>query len=918
MINTLVNPGMTTPQTQSERPSRRRPMDAIFTPRNVAVIGATETENAVGRTILWNLIASPFGGTVFPVNPKRASVLGIKAYPSIAEVPAKIDLAVIVTPAAAVPGLVAQCSAVGVRGVIVISAGFKELGKEGVKLEEQIMVEDRKTDMRIIGPNCLGVMNPIHGLNATFAKGMGRKGNVAFLSQSGALATAILDWGLREEVGFSAFVSVGSMVDVGWGDLIDYLGDDPNTKSILIYMESIGDARAFLSAAREVALNKPIIVLKAGRTEAASRAAASHTGALAGSDDALVAAFRRAGVLRVDRIADLFYMAEVLAKQPRPAGPRLTMVTNAGGPGVLATDALITGGGKLTAISTETFNKLNAFLPPHWSRNNPIDILGDAGGDRYAKALEIAAADPNSDGLLVILTPQDMTKSTETAEELKKYASSTGKPVLASFMGGEEVEAGKAILNHAGIPTFDYPDTAAAAFNYMWRYSYNLKGLYETPSAAEQEVPDRDSAGRIITAARSAGRTLLTEAEAKQLLSAYLIPVTQTIAARTRPEAAEAAQKMGYPVAVKLLSNTITHKTDVGGVHLDVRDADGVQKAYEAIRKSVSEKVGEEHFQGVTVQPMISLNGYELIIGCSTDEQFGPVLLFGSGGQLVEVMKDRALALPPLNATLARRMMESTKIYTALQGVRGRKAVNMAALEQVMVRFSQLVVEQKWIKEIEINPLLASAEQLIAVDARVVLHDPSTREADLPRTAIRPYPIQYVTNKALKDGAEVTVRPIRPEDEPAVAAFHQTLSERSVSMRYFHHLQLGQRVAHERLVRVCFADYDRELPLVAEHLDEASGKREIVGIGRLSRQRGGNSAEVAIVISDAWQGKGLGTLLMKMLVEVARKEGVQRLSADILSENFEMQRLMEKAGFKLVKPVDDNVIKAEMALVGNA
>src|SRR5580658_9065280 len=502
------------------------PLDVFFAPKTVAVIGATETANTVGRTILWNLVTSPFGGTVFPVNPKRPSVLGVKAYKHISEVPEPVDLAVIVTPAASVPGIMHDCAAQGVRGAIVISAGFKEIGPAGVELERQIMVEARRGNMRVIGPNCLGAMSPLTGLNATFAAAVARPGNVGFISQSGALCTAILDWSLREMVGFSAFLSLGSMLDVGWGDLIYYLGNDPRTRSIVIYMETIGDARGFLSAAREVALNKPIIVIKAGRSEAAAKAAASHTGSLAGSDEVLEAAFRRSGVLRVNSIADMFYMAEVLSKQPSPKGPRLTILTNAGGPGVLATDALVANGGQLAELSPETMEALNQILPAAWSHSNPIDVLGDASAERYARAVEIAAKDPHSDGLLVVLTPQAMTDPTQIAEHLKPYAKLENKPILASWMGGADVAAGIAILNQARIPTFQFPDTAVRAFAYMWRWAYNLNGLYETPSLPEDSAeytPNKSLADNIIQKARGAGRTILTESESKQVLEAYCL-----------------------------------------------------------------------------------------------------------------------------------------------------------------------------------------------------------------------------------------------------------------------------------------------------------------------------------------------------------------------------------------------------------
>jgi acetyltransferase len=897
---------------------RRTPLDVFFSPESVAVIGATETPGSVGRTVLWNLISTPFGGTVFPVNPRRASVLGIKAYPRIGAVPEPVDLAVVVTPAPTVPGVIRECVEAGVKGAIVISAGFKELGPEGAELERQLLEEARKGPMRIIGPNCLGVMCPPTGLNATFAKGIARSGTVGFISQSGALCTAVLDWSFQELVGFSAFISIGSMADVGWGDLIDYLGDDPRTRSILLYMESVGDARSFLSAAREVALHKPIIVIKAGRTSAGGKAAASHTGALTGSDDVLDAAFRRSGVLRVSNISELFYMAEVLAKQPRPKGPRLTIITNAGGPAVLATDALITSGGELADLSPETVEALNRILPRHWSRGNPVDILGDAGPERYAKALEIAAKDPSSDGLLVVLTPQAMTDPTQTAEHLKPYARLDDKPVLASWMGGPEVAAGERILNAANIPTFPYPDTAARMFYYMWRYTYNLQSIYETPvfsAALEDGAGALAQAAGILDRVRASGRTLLTEYESKQLLRLYRIPTVDTRLAASEDQAVEAAESIGYPVVLKLHSETITHKTEVGGVHLNLPDAAAVRAAFRAIEASVREKAGQGHFLGVTVQPMVRLDGYELIVGSSIDAQFGPVILFGLGGQLVEVFRDRALALPPLTTTLARRMMEQTRIYEALKGVRGRKPVDLAALEQLLVCFSRLVVEQPWVKEIDINPLLASPDGLLALDARVVLHPPEAREEELPRPAIRPYPVQYVSDWILKDGTPVLIRPIRPEDEPLMVRFHQTLSDRTVYLRYLHMLKLSQRVAHERLVRICFIDYAREIALVAEHRDPATGERRILGVGRLRKLHGAPEAEFAVLVTDEYQGRGLGIELTRRLIQIARDEQLERVVGDVLPDNVNMLRICEKLGFRIHGSIEDPVLKVELPLL---
>jgi acetyltransferase len=890
------------------------PLDPIFSPRSVAVIGASERPSSVGRAVLWSLVSSPFGGTVYPVSDKRASVLGIKAYRSVSEIPEPVDLAVIVTPAETVPGIVGECVAASVGGVIVISAGFKEHGEKGTELERQILERMKGSHMRLIGPNCLGVMNPLTGLNATFAPHIARGGNVGFISQSGALCTAILDWAQREMVGFSTFVSVGSMLDVGWGDLIDYLGNDPRTHSIVMYMESVGDARSFLSAAREVSLTKPIIVIKAGRTEAAAHAAASHTGSLTGSDEVLEAAFRRCGVLRVNAIADLFYMAEVLSKQPRPKGPRLAIVTNAGGPGVLAADALIANGGELAQLSEKSMVQLNQLLPPHWSHSNPLDVLGDALPERYAKVLEIAASDPNIDGLLAITCPQGMAEPTQTAERLKPFATSTGKPVLACWMGGDEVAAGIDILNRAGIPTFSFPDTAARIFDYMWRYSYNLRGLYETPVLPSADADlDRTAAETVIGHARRARRTILTEVESKQLLSAYGIPIVPTFPAYSEEEAVSRAQEIGFPVVVKLLSETITHKTDVGGVHLNVRDVDAVRTAYLSIATSVREQAKTEDFLGVSVQPMVKLDGYELILGSSVDLQFGPVLLFGTGGQLVEVFQDKALALPPLNTTLALRMMEQTKIFAALRGVRGRKPIDVAALTELLVRFSQLVAEQRWIREIDINPLLASPDRLLALDARIIVYGPEVTAEQLPRFAVRPYPIQYVCPWTMKNGDSIIIRPIRPEDEPLMVEFHQKLSERTVYLRYFQPLKLSQRVAHERLRRICFTDYDREMVLLGEHRGNGETP-QVVAVGRLSKLHRRDEAELAVLIHDRFQHLGIGAELFRRLIAIARKENLRRLHSTILAENREMRAICQKLGFRMQADLEDGTVRAQLEL----
>jgi acetyltransferase len=913
----VLDPSITRASQVAELPARRSALESLFAPHSVAVVGATDREGSVGRTVIHNLLHGGYKGRVYSINPHRKELFGKPSYSSIGDVPEPLDLVIIVTPAATVPAIVAECVKTKSKGIVVISAGFKEKGPEGLALEQQIRSTLRGTDTRLIGPNCLGLMNPSISLNATFAQDIVRPGNVAFLSQSGALLTAILDWSLVEHVGFSAIVSTGSMLDVGWGDLISFFGEDSKTESILIYMESINDARDFLSAAREVAFSKPIIVIKAGRSEAASRAAASHTGALTGSDEVYDAAFRRVGVLRVQNISDIFHMAEALSRQPRPHGPRLMILTNAGGPGVLATDALIATGGQLASLSDASHQALDAILPPHWSRANPIDILGDADPERYARALEVVMQDPNCDGLLAILAPQGMIDPAHVAERLKPYARGSGKPLLASWMGGQAVAKGVKALNAAGIPTFSYPDTAARVFNSMWRYTYHLRGLYETPFLADDLAglrTRREKANALMDHAASQHRTLLTELESKQILEAYGIPTVPTRFAPDEQTAVLLAQEIGFPAVLKLHSETISHKTEVDGVKLSLSSPEQVRQAFQAIRSSVTAKKGKEAFLGVTVQPMIRLQGYELILGSSVDSQFGPVILFGSGGQLVEVYRDRALALPPLNTTLAQRLMEQTRIYTALQGVRGRAAVDLKALETLLVRFSQLVMEQPRIREIDINPLLASSLGLLALDARIVLFGSDVLDDALPRPAIRPYPMQYTSRWTLKNGEEIDIRPIRPEDEPLMVQFHQTLSDSSVYLRFFHMQRLDARIAHERLIRKCFVDYDREIALVADRIDPQTAKHELLGVGRLTRQRNPRDAEMGILVTDRYQGAGLGTALLGRLIDVARQENIHRVIAHILSENQAMLRLARHFHFTLTRDEDPTALLAILDL----
>ncbi len=894
-------------------PAVRHSLDPFFRPRSVAVFGASASPGSVGAILMRNLLGNPFGGGVYPINPKRHTVLGVHCYPDLAAVPEAIDLAVIATPAPTVPAIVKECSNRGVPAAIVISAGFSELGAEGRALEGQIRAACGK--MRVVGPNCLGVIHPPSNLNASFAAAMAPPGRVALLSQSGAICTSILDWALERHIGFSSFVSVGAMLDVDFADLLDYFGDDPAAKAIVLYMESIGDVRKFLSAARSVSRTKHVIVVKSGRHEAGARAAASHTGALAGADAVFDAAFRRAGVLRVTTIPDLFNMSEILSMQPPPRGPALAIVTNAGGPGVMAVDDLMTRGGQLAPLSPETLAALNAALPPFWSHSNPIDLLGDATAERYRLAVELCAKDETAQGVLILLTPQAMTDPTETGRQVAVVGGKCDKPVLACWMGGAAVRPGREILNTAGIPTFDAPEDAIRAFLHMVQYRRNQELLYETPPALPEDGrPDADRVRQIIAAARAAGRTLLTEAEAKELLAAYGLPVTPAVACRTADEAAAAARDVGFPVVLKLLSTRITHKSDVGGVRLNLADERAVRDAFERVRANVARLSEADAFEGVTVQPMVREKGIELIIGSSTDRQFGPVVLFGAGGVLVEVLQDRALGLPPLNRTLARRLMERTRIYPALKGVRGQKPVDLQALETMLTRFSLLLTDfVQDIQEVDMNPVMAAPGRVVALDARVLLTPADRLEGELPRLAIRPYPNQCTAPFRLRDGTEVVVRAIGPEDEPLIVDLHARHSEHTIRMRFFSMVKTHSR---DSLIRLCHLDYDREMALAAVH--RVDGASQMLGVSRYYLNPETGEAEFALVVGDAHQRQGLGRHLMQRLIAVARERGVRRLAGLVLRENAPMLALLSSLGFSPPEETEPSVVRVALDLAPSA
>jgi acetyltransferase len=911
--NTGSDSGWTDPTYDILR-SECQPLDSLFAPKTIAVIGTNDRDGHLVQTILWNLISSNFQGLIFPVNPNQRSIRGIQTYSSIDAVPEPVDLAIIATSPLTAPDILSQCIKAQVKNAIIIAGNFPGCCDTFRSKLAQIIQKNKQT-IRVLGPNSLGLIVPRIGLNASIGNVMPFSGHLGFICQRKAFANAVLDWSLAKKIGFSAFISIGSMIDLHWGELIYYLGDDPYTRSIVMYMESIVNARAFISAAREVALNKPIIVLKTvSREESIKVAACCYSQAKVISDEVFDAAFRRCGVLRVNQLSELFQMAEILSKQPKlPSGSKITIITNDGGAAVLATDALMEGGGKLASLSPETINQLNQILPPEWSHDNPINVLADADSQRYSQVVKIVAREPDTDGLLTILTPQTTTDPAQVAEELKNIQ----KPLIASWMGGEKISAGEKILHNHHIPTSPYPDTAAQLFNVMWKYNYNLQAIYETPELLPESELQGDRyhlVDQIIINAREKGRTFLTELESRLILTAYGIPVVKTAIATTVDEAIQVAEAMGYPVVVKLWSETIANKTEMGGVHLNLTRAEDVRQAYQAIKTAITEKVGEKHFLGVMIQPMLNLyNAYELIVTSKIDPQFGPVLLFGVGGHYQEVFKDIAIALPPLNTTLARRMMEQTQIYQAFKGVLGHKPINIAELEHLLVKFSQIVVEQPWLKEIEINPLFVSPEGLNTLDVRIVLHPATLREEELPKPAIRPYPLQYANDYRMKNGITVTIRPIRPEDEPLMIEFHQTLSEDSVYLRYFHMMKLSKRTTHERLTRMCFIDYDWEMALVVDRQDSTTREHQVLGVGRLSKMHGVNEAEFSMLIRDSYQRQGLGSELLRRLVEIARHEGIKRIKAEILPINRAMQRVSEKLGFRL-RHVSMDLLAAELEL----
>ncbi len=881
-----------------------RNLDKLFDPKSIAVIGASNKKGSVGYILLRNLIGAEYEGIVYPVNVSAQSVQGIQAYASISQVPRKIDLAIIAVPAKAVPETMRECGEAGVAGAVIVSSGFKEIGAAGRKLEEEIVAIAESYGVRVVGPNCLGFIRPSVHLNATFAHVIPPAGRVAFFSQSGALGTAILDWAAANQVGFSAFVSVGSMADVDFGDLIDYFGADAHTSSIILYIESITDARKFMSAARHFAKSKPIIVVKSGRTARSALAAASHTGAIAGDDTLYSAVFRRAGVVRVDEIEDLFDASEALSRVSSPRGPRLGIVTNAGGPGVMACDRLLHLGGELAELTPETDAKLEAALPGFAARGNPVDVAGDADAERYAVAAQALMDDPNCDGVLAILTPQAMSDPTATAQALVEVSRTHQlKPLLTSFMGEIKVAEGVNIFRSAHVPTFDTPEDAVRAYMYMYQYTRNLANLYETPADILPEFsPDREAVKRTFIEVARDGRSILSEPEAKSVLDAYQIPAVRTMVATSAEECSKAAEEIGFPVAIKILSHDITHKSDVGGIALNVRSAPEAANQFAKITERAQAAVPEARIIGVAVQAM-SRGGYEVIIGSKKDATFGPALMFGMGGTGVELYRDVAVDFPPLNQALARSMIQSTKVSRLLEGYRGKEPVDMTALEQAMVKVSYLLVDFPEIIEMDVNPLQVRPDGICALDARIVIEPKDVRKIVLPgaHLMISMYPSKYHWDVPMGN-EKVAIRAIKPEDEPLWAEMIESLSPTTAEYRFFGPVR---EVTKSMLVRYCHIDYDREIALTAIREGKGKKKKAMLGVARLSIETANaEEGEFAILVRDDYQRKGIGSKLMDALIQAARDRHVREINGHVLAANPGMTRFAESLGFD-VRPGDE-------------
>ena len=885
-----------------------RQLNTLFNPKSIAVIGASDTPGRVGYSLLRNLITTGFSGSVYPVNPNRDLVQGIKAYPNIAAIHQGVDLAIIATRAPTVPDMVNECIASRVLSAVVISAGFSETGEEGSRLVDQIRQSVEASGMALLGPNCLGFLHPKLNLNASFSRKMPYKGGMAFISQSGALCSAVLDWSVKEHVGFSYFVSVGEMADIGFHDLIDYFGNDPDTKAILIYMETLTQARSFMSAARSFARTKPIIVLKVGRSQEGAKAALFHTGSITGNNQIFDAAFKRAGVLRVGSIAELFDCARNLSMQRQPTGNRLAIVTNAGGPGVIATDALMDQKGNLANLSPGTMETLNENMPRFWSRGNPIDMLADADPLRYSMAVKACLRDQNVDGILAVLTPQAMTDAAAVARELVGIAKNSYKTVLASFMGEDDVAEGRRILSEGKIPAYEKPEDAVRSFLNMVEFQRNLRLLTETPATIPHAfTPNTAGTRKIISDIASSGRVILTAPEVMEILTNYDIPVPRGGLAKNPQEARALAAKLGYPIVMKVVSPDIIYERDIGGVILDIQTEEEIDPAYNRIMEAVRSKSPDARIFGMYIEEMIEKR-YELLIGSKKDPIFGLVIVFGMGGVAVDVFKDTNIGIPPLNMSLAQQLIDGTKISTLLKGYRGTAAVDMAAIQFLLYKFAYLVMDFPEISEVDINPFAVDERGGIVLDAKIILDEKVAGKTVKPfsHMVICPYPKEYERTVLTRRGRSVLLRPIRPEDEPMQEEMVSTFSDRTKRFRFFGPV----KESHELLAHYTQIDYDREIAIIAEITE--GDRKKMAGVVRLIADPYNETAEYAIVIGDPWQRQGLGTIMTHYILEIARNRGIKKVYAYLLEDNVDMLDLFVK--FKFTPQKEEDMYRVELQL----
>jgi acetyltransferase len=885
----------------------RRNLEHLFNPGSVALVGASARAHSVGATVMRNLLEGGFAGPIWPVNIKRAEVAGRRAYRTVAELPGAPDLAVVCTPAPSIPSVIAELGRRGTRAAIVISAGLEQPSAEGITLAEAMLKAAEPFTLRILGPNCIGLLVPGIGLNASFAHCDASAGNIAFVAQSGALTTAMLDWARSVQIGFSHFVSLGNAADIDFGDLLDYLGKDPATRAILMYVEAITAARKFMSAARAAARNKPVIVVKSGRTGEAARAAHSHSGALAGSDAVYDAALRRAGILRVDTTRQLFDAAEVLSRLKPYAGPRLAIVGNGGGPGVMATDALISAGGQLAVFADDTRRRLEALLPSSASHGNPLDLGGDALPERYLAALEPVLEDSNTDAVLVIHAPTAVASAAEVAAACEPQLAKARCPALTCWLGGDHAACEPSSAGSA-VPAYSTPEEAVGAFLYVVRHYERQALLTEVPASIPQAFQTKPQAARAIIARLLAeGRSILTEPEAKDVLAAYGIPVVEARIVREIADLPSTAAAIGYPVALKILSPDISHKSDVGGVTLDLEGDEQLQQAARAMLARCRQLRPRAAIEGFTVQKMIRRGGaHELIVGMAVDATFGPTIIFGQGGTAVELHGDRALGLPPLNAALARDLISQTRVYRLLQGYRHQPAVDLEAVELALMKLSQLAADVPEIVELDVNPLLASERGVLALDARIRIEPRPVGAAD--RLAIRPYPVELEEQLEVH-GRRILLRPIRPEDFAQHQSFLARISREDLRTRFFAAIrELPQR----DLAHLTQIDYEREMAFIAVAASER-GDPETLGVARAHADPDNIEAEFAVLVRSDLKGQGVGALLLAKLIRYCRARGTQRMSGEALPDNLRMLKLAEHFGFRLQAPAE-GVVRMSLAL----